>query len=48
MKEEKNEYEEFHRSLKVLSDSKKVMDKNMKVYHQKMYRAEQSVLNLKK
>ena len=48
MKEEKNEYEEYQKSLKVLSDSKKVMDKNMKVYHQKMYAAEQSVLDLKK
>ena len=48
MKEEKNEYEEYQKSLKVLSDSKKVMDKNMKVYHQKMYAAEQSVLNYKK
>ena len=48
MKEEKNEFEDFQKSLKVLSDSKKVMDKNMKVYHQKMHAAEQSVLNLKK
>ena len=48
MKEEKNEYDGFQKSLKVLSDSKKVMDKNMKVYHQKMFSAEQSVLDLKK
>ena len=47
MKQEKSEYEDFIKSLAVLSDSKKIMDKNMKAYHIKMYAAEQSVLNLK-
>ena len=48
MKQERNEYEDFLKSLNVLSDSKKTMEKNMKLYHIKMFAAEQSVLDLKK
>ena len=48
MKQEKSEYEDFQKSLNVLSDNKKVMEKNMKLYHTKMFAAEQSVLDLKK
>ena len=47
MKKEKNEYENFQKSLYILSDSKKTMEKNMKTYHSKMSAAEQSVFNLK-
>ena len=47
MKQEKSDYEEYLKSLSVLSDSKKIMEKHMKVYHIKMYAAEQSALNLK-
>ena len=48
MKQEKNEYEEFQKCLSSLSDSKKIMEKNMKEYHKKMWAAEQSVLNMNK
>ena len=48
MKQEKNEYEELQKSLSSLSDSKKIMEKNMKEYHKKMWAAEQSVLDMNK
>ena len=48
MKQEKTNYEEFLKSLSLLADSKKSMEKKMKEYHTKMYAAEQSVLDLKK
>ena len=48
MKQEKSEYDEFLKCLSSLLDSKKIMDKNMKVYHQKMCAAEQAVIDLKK
>ena len=48
MKQEKNEFDEFQRSLLAFYEGKRVMDKNKKLYHQKMIVAEQSVLDLKK
>ena len=48
MKEEKSEYEDFQKSLSLLADGKKSMEKKMKEYHVKMYAAEQSVLDWKK
>ena len=48
MREEKSEYEDFQKSLSLLADSKKSMEKKMKEYHVKMYAAEQSVLDWKK
>ncbi len=48
MMKEKSEYDDFIKYLNFYSDNKKIMDKNMKFYHQKMYAAEQSVLDLKK
>ena len=48
MREEKSEYEDYQKSLSLLADSKKSMEKKMKEYHLKMYAAEQSVLDWKK
>ena len=48
MKQEKSEYEDFQKSLNVLSNNKKIMVKNMKSYHIKMLAAEQSVIDFKK
>ena len=48
IKLEKDEYNNFIKSLKILSDNKSTMDKNMKIYHQKMLAAERSVLDLKR
>ena len=48
MKNEKSEYEDFQKSLSTLLDSKKVMEKNMKIYHVKMKAAEKSVFDAKK
>ena len=48
IKLEKDEYNNFVKCLKILSDNKSIMDKNMKYYHQKMLAAERSVLDLKR
>ena len=48
IKLEKDEYNNFVKCLKILSDNKSTMDKNMKYYHQKMLAAERSVLDLKR
>ena len=48
IKLEKDEYNNFIKCLKILSDNKSTMDKNMKIYHQKMLAAERSVLDLKR
>ena len=48
MKQEKNEYEEFQNCVNSLAENRKVMEKNMKEYHKKMWAAEQSVLNMNK
>ena len=48
MKQEKNEYEELQKCLSSLSDNKKIMEKNMKEYHKKMWAAEQAVLDMNK
>ena len=48
MKKEKYEFRDFQKCLNNYSDSKKTMDKNMRLYHQKMSAAEQSVIDLKK
>ena len=48
MKEEKSEYDDFLKCLNSLSESKRIMDKNMKFYHLKMGVAEQAVIDLKK
>ena len=47
IKAEKEEFNNFIKCLKSLSDNKIIMDKNMKLYHQKMSAAENSVLDLK-
>lgn len=46
MNSEKNENIDLQKSLGALSDNKKIMEKNMKVFFQKMLMAEQSALNL--
>ena len=46
MNSEKNENIDLQKSLGALSDSKKIMEKIMKVFFQKMLMAEQSALNL--
>ena len=48
MKGEKSKYEDFQKSLITLSESKKIMEKNMKFYHQKMLAAELAVLEFNK
>jgi hypothetical protein len=48
MKEEKSEYDDFLKCLNSLLESKRTMDKNMKIYHLKMGVAEQAVIDLKK
>ena len=48
IKLEKDEFNNFIKCLKILSDNKSTMDKNMKYYHQKMFAAERSVLDLKR
>ena len=48
IKSEKEEFNNFIKCLKSLSDNKIIMDKNMKLYHQKMSAAENSVLDLKR
>ena len=47
MEKEKEEFNTFIKCLKILSDNKIILDKNMKIYHQKMSAAERSVLDLK-
>ena len=47
MEAEKDEYNNFIKCLKSLSDNKIIMDKNMKLYHQKMSAAENTVRDLK-
>ena len=44
---EKSEYDNFIKCRKNLSENKAIMDKNMKLYHQKMLAAESAVLDLK-
>ena len=52
MKDEKKEYDDFHRYLNnynsMYNEEKKIIDKNMKLYHQKGKLAEKSVLDYKK
>ena len=48
IKKEKSLYDELKKCQNMLSESKNIMDKNMKIYHQKMSAAEQAVLDLKK
>ena len=52
MKEEKKEYDDFQRYLNnynyMYNEEKKIIDKNMKLYHQKGQIAEKSVLDYKK
>ena len=48
MKTEKSEYDDFQKSVNSLNSSKNTMEKNMKVYHQKMIAAEASVLDYNK
>ena len=48
MKKEKSEYDDFQKSLNSLLDGKKVMEKNMNIYHLKMKAAEKSVFETKK
>ena len=48
MKKEKSEYDDFQKSLNSLLDGKKVMEKNMNIYHLKMKAAEKSVFEAKK
>jgi len=52
MKEEKKEYDDFQKYLNsyhnMYNEEKKIIDKNMKLYHQKGQLAEKSVLDFKK
>ena len=48
IKTEKDDYNSLIKCLKSLSDNKNIMDKNMKLYHQKMSAAENIVYDLKK
>lgn len=48
MKTEKSEYDDFQKSVNSLNSIKNTMEKNMKVYHQKMTAAETSVLDYNK
>jgi hypothetical protein len=48
MKTEKSDYDDFQKSVNSLNSSKNTMEKNMKVYHQKMIAAETSVLDYNK
>ena len=45
---EKDEYNNFVKCMKTFGDSKLIMEKNMKIYQQKMIAAERSVLDLKR
>ena len=45
---EKDEYNNLLKCLKSLSDNKNIMEKNMRLYHQKMSAAENSVRDFKK
>ena len=47
-KKDKNIYDDLIKSQNIFSESKNIMNKNMKIYHQKMFAAEQAVLDLKK
>ena len=47
IEKEKEEYNNLVKCMKTLSENKNIMDKNMKLYHQKMSAAERSVLDLK-
>ena len=47
MEEEKSKYNDFKSCINIYSESKKVMEKNMKTYYQKMGAAEKSVKDLK-
>lgn len=48
MKKEKSEYDDFQKSVNSLNSCKNTMEKNMKIYHQKMLAAETSVLDYNK
>ena len=48
MNKEKNDYDEYLKCLNCYSESKKILEQNMKLYFQKSKAAEQSVYDLKK